>query len=145
VADDKLGVWRQRDDVLSLPGPPFYRLGEGTDEKPLHARHGMAEPRPLRSLYVLSPVDAGARVGLCRLSPLKAIGELNRAFQAQLPWRFEQRVRGGTGMRERFHWWADLASRVAVYRLEVPRELSRLPEAYDAVMTEAEASRPHSC
>jgi hypothetical protein len=145
VADDKLGVWPHHDAVLAMPAMPAYRLEVGGVETSVPARRFAAAPRPLLALYVLESVPSEARARVTRLSGVAAVHELSRAFQPHLPCAFEPRLGGSAGMRGRFHWWASLAARVPVFRLEAPRALSRLGEVHDAVMAATPAASVPSC
>lgn len=137
LTDDKLGVVRRDGRYFSVPSTPFLC----TDDAKAHWKRapnyvrGMA---PLSALYVLTPADPRASPAVEPLDPAQAPFALSCRSEVRLP----DRVRARLGLPRPdiagFAFYCDLASRVRLNRLVVPRELSRLPEVYDTVLADVE-------
>lgn len=138
VSDDHLLIPRSEKqrpyEISTLSTLPFYRDYRTFESLGRHTSQFDPAPCNLRVIYVLKIADAEAPVSTSELSNADAAVELLR----QAPYNL---VKFGFPaaaplVKQRFGFVANLAMKVAVRHLHVPRSLHRLPEVYAHIMTE---------
>jgi hypothetical protein len=137
LTDDKLGVVRREGRYFSVPSTPFL----STDDAKLHWKRAPNYVRgmvPLSALYVLTPADPAAAPAVEPLHAARAPFELGCRSEVRLPERVRSRLGLARADVAGFAFACELASRVRVNQLIVPRTLARLPEVYDAVVADVE-------
>jgi hypothetical protein len=135
LTDDKLGVVPRPDRLDAVPSTPFCRRGERRAEWRLVPSFASG-PVPLSTLYLLAPADGAASPEIRPVAAAEAAFELASRCELRLPPRVRQRLGLTPFETERFHDGGALAARVRVCRLRVPRDLTRLPDVYDAVVAD---------
>jgi hypothetical protein len=137
LTDDKLGVVRRDGRYFSVPSTPFLC----TDDAKAYWKRVPNYVRgivPLSALYVLTPADPLVSPAVEPLDPAQAPFALSCRNEVRLP----EPVRARLGVPRPdvagFTFYCDLASRVRLNRLVVPRALARLPEVYDTVLADVE-------
>jgi hypothetical protein len=150
LTDDLLVVQESAGTVVAYPGPPRIKLFPEMAERflgqapgvrmnpdtgklivPLDESRTCSDRVPLRALYVLaSPPDACRRKDVTTevLSPREAVIELVRGT-------FNRRVAGATRMERQFAMTARLVEVLPVRRLIYPRQVERLKDVQDMVLS----------
>jgi len=157
LSDDALPVRIAGAGAFAAPGVPSPRFREDSFERfsevlPMDAvpssgkltmRDRLGDDlvetreRPLAAIYVLCPVPAGDGACATRttVAPMAATMELVRnAKLSKLPWAEES--------ERLLRLVSEVARRVPVYTLEVPRDLDRLPEVVDQLLEWHAAPQP---
>lgn len=140
LTDDKLAIVRRDGQYFSVPSTPFLC----TDDAKMHWKSAPNYVRgmmPLAALYLLTPVAPLASPAIEPVDPARAPFELSCHSELSLPQPVRDRLGLSRPGLDGFASCCDLASRVPVKRLLVPRALSRLAEVYDTVLADVENSR----
>jgi hypothetical protein len=158
VTDDVLVLERRRGRYFVDPGMPRIKLFPhvarrvlGVDPNGVRMNPGTAKqvlglpPRrvasrrlPLLALYLLPRLTRGrrasGRTGIARLAPSRAVLEIVRAS-------FNTMVTDRARLARQFRFASDLAARVPVSRLAVPRRLASLSRVREAILTDLAVNR----
>ncbi len=127
VTDDRLVISRQ-DYTTAYPSVGYYRPYRALEDLGVLAERYTPEPTALERIYLLHPVPADEDVRIEPIIGLEAITTLSSYALCT----FSGVARPGqTSLaEERFRGLADMARRIPMARLHVPRSLDRLPEVY---------------
>ncbi len=109
-------------------GPKLQRQWKGPDRN-------SSDPAPLAAVYLLAPVQPGDSGGVKRTRLSAVEGALAMLGQAKIG-----SLLGVERRAELLQATGDLADRVPVYRLEIPRDFERLPELTAALWSWHQAS-----
>ncbi len=130
ITDDHLAL--SRDDYTQvLPATPFYRPYRASEDLGLVAASYSGDTMRLERMYLLVPAPAGAAINIERLSGMDAITALFPSIHYSL--HNQEKPDFFPLVEDRFRGLADIARRVPVARVHVPRSLDRLPEVYDII------------
>ena len=127
LSDDSLGIEKREDGYYAIPSYPFHRPYREVEALGFHTENFAPEPRPLHAVFTLKQAAPDADV---RIDELKGI-EKFKAFH------YSSFIDFDFMKRERFTFFTEMAKAVPVYRVNVPWDLARLPEVYDAIVTKA--------
>jgi len=130
ITDDHLALSRE-DYTKVWPSIPFYRPYRAAEDLGLPAEAYSPDLVALRRIYLLNPVAADADPQIKLLTGMDAITALFPSLHyslhnVKMPDLFPL-------VEDRFRGLADIARRVPIARLYVPRSLERLPEVYDFI------------
>jgi hypothetical protein len=130
VTDDHLALPRQ-DYTQTIPAIPYYRSYRAPENLGIPAPLYSSAPSRLNRVYLLTPAPAQADPKTERLTGMEAVTALfplilYSLYNPKTPDFFPL-------VEDRFRGLADMARRVPIARLHVPRSLERLPEIYDFI------------
>ncbi len=127
VTDDHLALSR-KDYTRVFPSFAYYRPYRAEEDLGVLAERYTPDPTVLQQLYLLEPAKADAEVRLEPVSGLEAVSTLFSFALHKLP--DIKLMDQSSLLEERFRGLAEIARRVPMARLHVPRSLDRLPEVY---------------
>jgi hypothetical protein len=150
LTDDLLVVRETAGDLLAYPGPPRLKLfpamarrflGKATGVRmnadtgklivPLDDRQTATRPVPIRAMYVLRPPQDTCRHQNVSIEALSA----RDAFIELMKCTFNRRLAGAGRAARQFTETVRLIESVPVRRLAYPRQIERLRDIHDQVLT----------
>jgi hypothetical protein len=126
VTDDHLGLFREN-GFFAVPSVPFVRPYRRLEDLGNPVERFAQKPLPLRAIYMLELGEAGARV--VPLPGAPAVAALARNRRLVLSRDYSALT------KERFSRLTSMTSQIPIAKLCVPRDLSRLSEVYQAVLS----------
>ena len=123
VSDDKVATYEQGGTIYAIPSYPFHRPYREVEDLGYAARNFAKSPRPIHVIYKLEPAEVDADIcineqqGIEKFKSLRCSSEINLCFMK----------------KKRFAYLAQMASRVPLFSISVPRKMERLPEVYERI------------
>lgn len=125
ITDDKLGTYIDGKDIICVPSYPYHRPYRETETIGKYVENFSKKSQRLKTIYQINQVDAKDNItilelkGVAKFTQLKYASELNYIKDIINETQFI----------------ADLAKRVQMYIVNIPWDISRLNEVYDAIIS----------
>jgi hypothetical protein len=124
VSDDKVGTYEENGTFMCVPSHPHYRPHRGFEDLGLEAPNFEQNATQLGVIYMLDVNEVHEEVSIKEIKGLEKFAKLIRGTEIGLPFF----------LKERFAFITKLANGTAVYRVQIPKDLNRLNEVYDAIV-----------
>jgi hypothetical protein len=138
VTDDHLVVARE-DFRKVYPAPPFYRPYRAAEDQGIPATLYSAAPTHLDRIYLLKPALATTEAQIEELHGFAAVMALNAHIRYTL--HNPKKPDFFPMVENRFRGLSELARRVPIARIHVPRSLDRLDEVYRLIQQDSMRSK----
>ena len=125
VSDDKLATFQKDEKFYCQPSHAYHRPYRAREDLGKVCKNFNSQELEMGTLYWLEPVNATDDISITELKGLKKFECLRYATEMDL----------GVKQKERFAYLTQLANRVKLYSIKVPRDMQRLEEVYDAIIT----------
>ena len=124
LSDDSLGIEKRDDSYYAVPSYPFHRPFRKLETLGYYTENFETEIKPVHAVYVL---EKSARDEEVEIIELKGI-EKFKAFH------YSSFIDFDFMKKERFEYFTEMAKHVPVYRIQIPWDLKRLHEVYEAIV-----------
>jgi len=132
LSDDALGVEKRGNVYYAIPSYPFHRPFREVETLGYPVSRFASIPKPLHAIYRLHQVEFDASVKIIELHGIEKFKEMHYAPYAAFSFSRE----------EYFAYFTEMASHIPVYRVDVPWNLKKLGDVYDAIMLHTNGSLP---
>jgi hypothetical protein len=125
LGDDTLAIVKEKDAYYALASYPFYRPYRETESLGKKIENFVQKPSLVKSMYSLKSVDKKAKISIKALKGIEKFKVLHHSLFIDFNFLKEKN----------FHFVTDFAKYIAVYEIEIPWDLERLEEVYQAILT----------
>jgi len=124
LSDDSLGIDKRNDGYYTIPSYPFHRPYRELETLGDPVEKFATEPKPLHAVYLLEKSKPDAKVEIHELKGIEKFKAFH--YSAFINFDFMK--------KERFEFFTEMAKYVPVYQINIPWDLQRLSEVYDAIV-----------
>ncbi len=121
VSDDKVATFEHDGSIYAVPSYPFHRPYRDVEDLGYAVGNFAKSPKPIHSIFKLEPVEANADIEIRELQGLEKFKSLRYSSEINLSFL----------KNKRFAYLAQVACRIPVFTISVPRKIERLPEVYE--------------
>jgi len=124
LGDDTVALVKDNDRYKAIASYPFCRAYREPESlgKPIH--NFVQKPLALQAMYVLKSVEKEAQIAIRTLYGIEKFKALQQSLFIEFDFLKE----------ENFYFITDLAKYLGVYEIEIPWDLERLEEVYQAII-----------
>jgi len=120
ISDDKVATFKKDEMYYAVPSHPHHRPYRKAEDLGYFVENMSLCSKPIHAIYELEAIDANADITISELSGMNKFETLR--ISSQINFSFLK--------AERFTLLIDVARKISVYRITVPRDLNRLEEVY---------------
>lgn len=125
VSDDKLATFQKNEKFYCKPSHAYHRPYRAVEDLGRVSANFHSQELEIGMLYWLEPAEATDSIEIKELKGLKKFECLRYATEMDL----------GVNQKNRFAYLTQMANRLKLYAIKVPRDLKRLDAVYDAIIT----------
>jgi len=125
VSDDKLATFEKNERFYCKPSHAYHRPYRAAEDLGKVSANFDTQELEIGMLYWLEPAKATENIEIKELKGLKKFKCLRYATEMDL----------GVNQKNRFAYLTQMANKLKLYAIKVPRDLQRLEEVYDAIIT----------
>jgi len=124
LSDDKLATYEQNAAFYAYPSHPFHRPYRELETLGIEAVNFSKEALAIGNIYWITPVEAEEKILIQELKGLKKFEVLRYSTEMDIY----------VNKAQRFEYITKLANRLKVFEIQIPRNLERLQEVYEAIL-----------
>ena len=123
-SDDSLAIEERDNTYYAVASHPFHRPFRQLETLGYSVENFAKESRPVHAVFLLEKSDPNAAVAITELRGIEKF----KAFH------YSSLINFDFMKEERFIFFVEMAKHVVVYRIEIPWDLERLEEVYEAIV-----------
>jgi len=123
VSDDRVGLFEDNNQIMCVSSYDYHRPYRKMEDLGIKVSNFMLESKGLHKIYVLEGADPKSIISFEKLQGIEKFKALQYNFDFTLP----------LNKARSFELIAKIASKVEIYRVEIPWDLNRLEEVYNAI------------
>ena len=123
ISDDKVALHLQGSEIMATASYPYHRPYRKMEDLGKRVSSFMLNSKKLHSIYLLSNTDPDEETSFHQLKGLDSFKALQYNFDFNLP----------LNKARTFELTANIASKVPIYQLNVPWDINKLDDVYQAL------------
>ena len=123
VSDDRVPLKEVNSQIIAQSSYPYHRPYRKMEDLGVRVDKFMLESKELHKIYVLEPAEASAEVSFTRLKGIQSFSALQYNFDFSLE----------LNKASSFELMAKIASKVPIYQISFPWDLTKLDKVYQAI------------
>ncbi len=123
ISDDKVGTYLHNESVFAVPSHPYHRPFRQEETLGNFIENFSKNPLPVKHVFELMPVAGDQEIIITRISGHEKFKILRYHTDMMLPFLNVNRL----------EYIAKVSDHIMVHQIQVPRDLTRLNEVYNAI------------
>ena len=126
ISDDALGIVKKESTYNAMPAYPFHRPYREPEVLGYKVEKFASQEKSIDAIFLLQKAESDAKVSIEEVKGIEKFKALHQSVFIEFPFRKEQR----------FTFFAEMAQQVPIYRINIPWDLERLEEVYNAILSD---------
>jgi len=125
ISDDKVGVYKKDNAIISVPSYPFHRPYRRMEDLGVKVDNFSKSNKEIFCIFNLVKSDSKSKINISKISGIEKFKALRYATDIDL----------SVNKESRFSILSDIGNKIDIYNISIPWDLDRLDEVYLRICT----------